>query len=82
VTSGFRCEVVRKCALLGCYTARSSNSLPTFRDKLSVQFSRVKSFFALKIEPVCEHQFLVATGVVSRTCGRLGGEDKIILKCI
>jgi len=29
-----------------------------------------------------EHQFVVATGVVSRTCGRLGGEEKIILKCV
>ena len=27
-----------------------------------------------------EYQFLVATGVVSRPCGRLGGEGKIILK--
>jgi hypothetical protein len=27
-----------------------------------------------------EHQFIVATGVVSRPFGRLGGEDKIILK--
>ena len=27
-----------------------------------------------------EHQFVVATGVVSRTCDRLGGGEKIILK--
>jgi hypothetical protein len=30
----------------------------------------------------CEHQFLVATDVVSKPCGRLGGEIKIILKWI
>ena len=30
----------------------------------------------------CEQQFLVATDVVSRPCGRLGGEGKIILKWI
>jgi len=28
-----------------------------------------------------EQQFVVATGVVSIPCGRLGGEGKIILKC-
>jgi hypothetical protein len=27
-----------------------------------------------------EQQFLVATGVVSRSCGGIGGEGKIILK--
>ena len=27
-----------------------------------------------------EHQFVVVTDVVSRTCGRLGGEEKIIIK--
>jgi hypothetical protein len=27
-----------------------------------------------------DHKFLVATGVVSRTCGRLDGVEKIILK--
>jgi hypothetical protein len=27
-----------------------------------------------------ENQFSVVTSVVSRTCGRLGGEEKIILK--
>jgi len=26
-----------------------------------------------------EYQFLVATGVVSRPCGRIGGEGKIII---
>ena len=29
-----------------------------------------------------EQQFLVAAGVVSRSCGRIGGEGKIILKWI
>jgi hypothetical protein len=28
-----------------------------------------------------EQQIVVVTGVVSRTCGRVGGEEKIILKC-
>jgi hypothetical protein len=27
-----------------------------------------------------EHQWFVVTGVISRPCGRLGGEEKIILK--
>ena len=35
-------EVDEKRALLGCYPAQSSNSLPTFRDNLSVQSFRVK----------------------------------------
>jgi len=32
------------------------------------------------VEKYCEHRFLVTTGVVSRTCGRFGGKQKIILK--
>jgi hypothetical protein len=32
-----------KCAHLGYYAASSGNSLPTFRDKLSVPSSRVKN---------------------------------------
>jgi len=43
VISGFRCEIGEKCALLGCYEASSGNSLPTFRDKLSVPSSRTKN---------------------------------------
>jgi len=35
--SGFRHEVEEICALLGCYAASSSDSLPTFRDNLSVK---------------------------------------------
>jgi hypothetical protein len=31
------------CAVMGCYAARSSYSLPTFRDNLSVPFSRVNN---------------------------------------
>jgi len=34
--SGFRCDVVDTCALLGYYTAYSINSLPTFPDNLPV----------------------------------------------
>jgi len=47
VISGFRPEVYEKCALLGCYGARSGNLLPTFRDKLSVESSR-----SLKMGPI------------------------------
>jgi hypothetical protein len=43
ITSGFRREVDENCTLLGYYTARSGNSLPTFRDNPSVPFSRVKN---------------------------------------
>ena len=31
------------CVILGCYAAYNDNFLPTFRDKLSVQSSRVKN---------------------------------------
>ena len=40
--SGFRREVDENCALLGHYAESSGNSLPTFRDNLSVPSSRVK----------------------------------------
>jgi hypothetical protein len=36
VVSGFRREVNENCALLGNYAACSGNSLPSFRDNLSV----------------------------------------------
>jgi hypothetical protein len=39
--SGLRLEVNDNCALLGYYAASSGNSLPTFRDKLSVKYSGV-----------------------------------------
>ena len=39
--SGFRREVGEICALMGYYVACSGNSLPTFRDSLSVPSSRV-----------------------------------------
>ena len=42
VISSFRHEVDDNCALLGCYAACSGNSLPTFRDNLSVPSSGVK----------------------------------------
>ena len=41
VTSGFCSEMDENCALLGYNTASSGNSLPTFRDNLSVPSSRV-----------------------------------------
>ena len=40
--SGFRREVDENCALLGYYAASSGNSLPTFRDNLSIPSSRVE----------------------------------------
>jgi hypothetical protein len=36
VISGFRREADENCALLDCYAASSGNSLPTFRDNLSI----------------------------------------------
>jgi hypothetical protein len=41
--SGFYCEVHKICALLGCFTASSDNSLPAFQDDLSIPSSRVKN---------------------------------------
>jgi hypothetical protein len=40
VTSGFRRDVDQICALLEYYAALSGNSVPTFRDNLSVPSSR------------------------------------------
>jgi hypothetical protein len=37
---GFRRDVDEICALLGYYAASSGNSVPTFRDNLSVPFSK------------------------------------------
>jgi len=42
VISGFRRELDENCALLGYHAASSGNFLPTFRDNLSIPFSRVK----------------------------------------
>jgi hypothetical protein len=38
------------CALLSYYTAINGNSLPTFRDNLSVSSSRVKKILSLEDE--------------------------------
>ena len=43
VISGFRREVDENCALLSYYTASSGNSVPMFRNNLSVPYSGVKS---------------------------------------
>jgi hypothetical protein len=43
VILGFRCEVDKNCALLGYHVVSSGNSLPTFRDKLSVPSPRFKN---------------------------------------
>jgi hypothetical protein len=48
VTSGFRRNIDDICALLGYYAAYSGNSVPTFRDNLSVASSRVKNSLALE----------------------------------
>ena len=42
VNSGFYREVDEICALLGNYVAYSGNSVPKFRDNLTVPSSRVK----------------------------------------
>jgi hypothetical protein len=50
IFSGFRREVDENCALLGHHAASSANSLPTFRDILSLE-----SFFyswPLKLVPI------------------------------
>jgi len=51
--SGFCHEVDIICALLGCYTAYSGNSLPTFQDNLSVLSSRVKQKTLVRITICC-----------------------------
>ena len=38
--SGFRRELVKNCFLVSCNAASSGNYLPTFRDKVSVTFSK------------------------------------------
>jgi hypothetical protein len=42
VIAGFSRSVNEICALLGFYTAQNGSLLPTFRDNLSVPFTRVK----------------------------------------
>jgi hypothetical protein len=42
IISGFRREADENCALLGYYAANSGDSLSTFRDDLSVPYSRIK----------------------------------------
>jgi len=46
--SGFCCKAEENCALLGYYAASSGDSLPTFRDKLSV----LSSTICLKMGPI------------------------------
>jgi len=43
VISGFRRKVDRNCALLVYYATSNGNSLPTFRDNLSVPSSGVRN---------------------------------------
>jgi hypothetical protein len=43
VIPGFRRKADWNCALLGNYAAISGNSLPTFRDNLTVTFSGLKN---------------------------------------
>jgi len=50
VISGFHCEVGENCYLLGCYAVSRGDDLLTFRDKLSVPYSRIKNC-PLKIGP-------------------------------
>jgi hypothetical protein len=48
VILGFRSDVDEKCALLGYYVASSGNSLPTFRDNLSIPSSRSRMVVTLR----------------------------------
>ena len=43
VILGFRREVDKNCSLLVCYAASSGNSLPTFRNNISVPSLRIKN---------------------------------------
>jgi hypothetical protein len=43
VIRSFRRKVDEICVLLGCYAASSGNSLPTFRDNLSLPSSNIKN---------------------------------------
>jgi hypothetical protein len=43
VTSSFRREVYENCLLLGYYAASSVNSFSSFRENLSVRYSRLKN---------------------------------------
>jgi len=54
VISSFRREEDENCALLSCYTASSGDSLPTFRDSLSVPTSGVHflDFWLTKMRPL------------------------------
>jgi hypothetical protein len=48
VISGFLREIYKACILVGYYAACSGNSLPTFRDNVSVPFTTViKSYLDL-----------------------------------
>jgi hypothetical protein len=42
VTSGFSCDAYENCAILGYNAPSSGNILPTFRDNVSVQSTRLK----------------------------------------
>jgi hypothetical protein len=48
VTSGIGREVYENCVILGYYAASNGNSLQTFRDNLSVPFSRVKKLLGFR----------------------------------
>jgi hypothetical protein len=45
VISGFRGDSDELCNLMGYYAASSGNPLPTFRDNLSVPYSRVEKYW-------------------------------------
>ena len=49
--SGFRRDVNEIYALLGYYAAHTGNSVPTFRDNISISFLRVKNSKILEDGP-------------------------------
>jgi hypothetical protein len=63
VISGFHYKLYENCALLGCYAVRSSNSLPTFRDNLSVWHNLHISFRDVSFVSIWHVDFIDCFGV-------------------
>jgi hypothetical protein len=90
VISVFRREVEDNCALLGHNAASSGNSLPTFRNNLSVQSSWVKNPeestsrkgtpLSIKLRRLCNRIRLLLVYILRRTLLMELSEIKIKLK--
>ena len=55
---GFRRELDKNCALLGCYAASSCNALTTLRDNLPFSSTSVKNLGFLTLEDLNYHYML------------------------